>query len=74
MPPERIAMMGSHLEQHHLSPEQLGELAGRAGVEHLVAVHIPLDSINSETAPDYASRMSQGFSGKITIAKDLNQF
>ena len=74
MPPERIAMMGSHLEQHHLSPEQLGELAGRAGVEHLVAVHIPLDSINSETAPDYASRMSQGFSGKITIAKDLDQF
>tara|TARA_A200000159_G_scaffold148175_1_gene155746 strand:- start:1667 stop:2461 length:795 start_codon:yes stop_codon:yes gene_type:complete len=74
MTPERIAMMGQHLQSHHLSPEQLGDLAARAGVTHLVAVHIPLDNITPETAPDYAVRISQVFSGQITIAKDLDHF
>jgi ribonuclease BN (tRNA processing enzyme) len=66
--------MGQHLHAHHLSPEQLGELAQRAGVAHVVAVHIPLDSISSETAPDYTARISRRFSGKVTIANDLDQF
>ena len=74
MTAERIAMMGEHLHAHHMSPEQLGELAQRAGVEHVVAVHIPLDSINSETAPDYTARISRRYSGKVAIANDLDQF
>lgn len=74
MTAERIAMMGEHLHQHHLSPEELGDLAARAGVQHVVAVHIPLDRINVETAPNYIARIAQRYSGKITIAQDLDQF
>lgn len=74
MTSERIAMMGQHLHSHHLSPEQLGDLAARAGVAHVVAVHIPLDSITPETAPDFTARISRVFSGQVSIANDLDQF
>ena len=74
MTPERVSLISDYLNKHHLSPEQLGELVSRAGVEQLVAVHIPLDSIISENTPDYLAQISQRFSGKVTIAEDLDQF
>ncbi|MDA8739975.1 MBL fold metallo-hydrolase [Rhodobacteraceae bacterium] len=70
----RIEMMGDHMARHHLSPEQLGELATRAGVEHVVAVHIPLESIHAKTAPEYIAKIASRFLGKITLAEDLDRF
>jgi len=37
-------------------------------------VHIPLDNINSDSSPEYVSRIAQRFGGMITIADDLDQF
>ena len=74
MSAERVALMGKHLHEHHLSPEDLGDLAAHAGVDHVVAVHIPLDRINSDSAPEYVNRIAQRFSGAIAIADDLDQF
>jgi ribonuclease BN (tRNA processing enzyme) len=74
MTPERIAMMGKHLHHHHLSPAELGELAARAGVAQVVAVHIPLDSITPDSAPDFAVQISARFSGAVSIANDLDPF
>lgn len=74
MSAERVALMGKHLHEHHLSPEDLGDLAAHAGVDHVVAVHIPLDRINSDSAPEYVNRIAQRFSGTIAIADDLDQF
>lgn len=70
----RIQMMGDHMARHHLSPEQLGELASRAGVEHIVAVHIPLERIHAKTAPEYIAKIASRFAGKITLAEDLDRF
>lgn len=70
----RIDMMGKHMEEHHLSPQQLGVLANRAGVDHVVAVHIPLDEITPETAPAYIAQIAECYSGQITIANDLDRF
>lgn len=70
----RIEMMGKHMLEHHLSPRQLGALAHRAGVDHVVAVHLPLDEITPETAPAYIAQIAERFSGKITIANDLDRF
>lgn len=71
MSEERIEMMGKHLREHHLSGEDLGELASRANVEQVVAVHIPLDSMNAETESEYVQKIASRFSGKIFIGKDL---
>ena len=69
-----IQMMGDHMARHHLSPEQLGALAARAGVDHVVAVHIPLEGIHTKTTPEYFAKIASRFSGKITLAEDLDRF
>ena len=74
MSDERVTMMKKHMAEHHLKPEQLGELASRMGAEHVVAVHITLDSITDEMKADYAAKIASTFSGKVTIAEDLDRF
>ena len=74
MSQERVDMMMQHMSQHHLTPELLGDLASRAGVEHVVAVHITLDSITEEMKADYVAKIASRFDGKITISEDLAQY
>lgn len=74
MSAERIDMMTQHMAEHHLIPEALGELAHNAGAEHVVAVHITLDSISEELKANYLEKIASTFSGKITISDDLGQY
>ena len=74
MSDERVQMMTQHMAEHHLQPEQLGELASQIGAEHVVAVHITLDSITDEMKADYAAKIASTFSGKVTISEDLDCF
>jgi len=71
---DRIEAMARHIEQHHLIPEQLGELAHEAGVGQVVAVHIPLDSITQETASKYVEQIATRFDGPISFSEDLNRY
>ena len=74
MSAERLEMMRQHLSEHHLTPEQLGELANRVGADHVVAVHITLDSVTEEMKSEYLDQIASRFSGKITISEDLDRF
>ncbi|QJR20598.1 Ribonuclease BN, tRNA processing enzyme [Pelagibacterium halotolerans] len=74
MPEERIAMVQTHLSKHHLTPEQLGELAARAGANHVVAVHFAPGSVTASSRDRYAARIGSTFSGKVSIGEDLAVF
>lgn len=74
MSEESLNMMAEHMAKHFLTAGQLGDLANVSKVGHVVAVHIPLDYMNQKTAPDYIKQISLKFSGKITLAEDLNRF
>lgn len=74
MPPENLDMMARHMAEHHLTADQLGRLATVIGAHHVVAVHIPLDTITPATAPEYKAQIAQSFSGAISIAEDLETF
>lgn len=74
MTPARIEAMARHMAAHHLTPEDLGDMAARAGVAKVVAVHIPLETITPATAPAYVARVASRFSGEIVIAEDLDRF
>lgn len=74
MPAQNINMMARHMAEHHLTPDALGSLASSVGARHLVAVHIPLDSITPKTAPSYHSQIEKTFKGRISIAEDLQRF
>lgn len=71
LPPEQIDKIRAHLSGHHLSPEQLGDLAARAGVAQVVAVHFPPGIATADTARTYAARIASRFSGQVRIGDDL---
>jgi ribonuclease BN (tRNA processing enzyme) len=71
MPEERILMIKSHLSKHHISAEQLAELAAAAEAKEVVAVHFPPGIATTETAPGYVERVGKIYSGKFAIGQDL---
>lgn len=71
VPKERLETMLNHLAPHHLTPEQLGEMAARAGAKHLVAVHLPKGVCTPDNAETYAARVRAVFAGKVSIGADL---
>lgn len=71
MSEQALGKMRSHFTEHHLTPEDLGELASRAGVQKVVATHIPLITMSSDENDKYVSRISARFSGSVAISEDL---
>ena len=69
-----LLQMRQHFEEHHLTPEDLGKLASRAGVKKLVAVHIPFITKSAAEDAKYIKRISAKFSGSISISEDLNKY
>jgi len=74
MSEQTLQQMWQHFTEHHLTPEQLGELASRAGVRQLVATHIPFITKSAEEDAKYVSRISARFSGSVTISEDLAEY
>ena len=70
---EQLGAMKKHLEAHHLTPEQLGELAATAGVPKLVVTHIGTN--HRQFQPDAMRQViATQFGGEIVIANDLDKF
>ena len=74
MPDHALQMMRRHFSQHHLTPEDLGELASRAGVKKLVATHIPFVAKSADEDAKYVRRISTKFAGSIMISEDLTEY
>jgi ribonuclease BN (tRNA processing enzyme) len=74
MPEARVAMIAAHLGQHHLSPEDLGEMAARAGAQALVAVHFAPGMVTPQSAPGYLARVSAVFEGEVHLSEDLGRY
>lgn len=74
MPEKALADMARHLSDHHLTPQQVGDMAKRAGVKKVVVTHFVTGSSGaSDTAP-YAAAIGSVFKGPIAIASDLDRF
>jgi len=71
MPDSELQKMRRHFVEHHLTPEELGELASRAGVKQLVATHIPFLKKSASEDANYVSRISAKFNGAVAISEDL---
>ena len=74
MSDKALQKMSQHFTEHHLTPEDLGELASRAGVKQLVAVHIPFHTKSAGEDAKYVKRISAKFSGSVTISEDLAEY
>jgi ribonuclease Z len=78
---ERLRSIGNEVQaslledahNYHASVEDGAEIAQEAGVKHLVMSHL-LPSITNEQVPEFTAGLDKIFSGKISVAKDLDHF
>jgi ribonuclease BN (tRNA processing enzyme) len=74
MPKDRLAFVHSHLSKHHLSPEQLGQMAARSAVKHVVAVHLAPGLVTPDNTQKFIDRIGSEFAGQISIGDDLSEY
>lgn len=66
--------MASHLTEHHITPDQVGEIAARAKVKALVITHLVSPNANSSDLLGYIATIGRHYSGPVMIANDLDAF
>lgn len=73
MTPDEQARIMVQAASGHLSPEDVGKLAGRAGVKTVVLTH--LTSLpDGDDYTSWADEVKKNFPGQVLIAKDLAEF
>lgn len=60
-----------HFTAEHLSPTNVGLLAGHAGVKHLVLTH---QGLRPGSEKETKAKVAANFTGTVVIAKDLDRF
>jgi ribonuclease BN (tRNA processing enzyme) len=74
-PKKRLEFVKIHLSSHHLAPGDLGKLAAKAGAKELVVTHlVPGGAMRPEQVAAYTKEIAAEFSGKVTIANDMDRF
>jgi ribonuclease BN (tRNA processing enzyme) len=73
MTPEEQARIMVQAARGHLSTEDVGNLASRAGVKTVVLTHLTEIPDGEDYAP-WAAEVKQKFSGEVLIAEDLKEF
>jgi ribonuclease BN (tRNA processing enzyme) len=63
-----------HMVEEHLSPEQVGEMAARAGVKTVVLTHLPATADPKDEYARFGELVKKHFSGQVLVAKDLMEF
>jgi ribonuclease BN (tRNA processing enzyme) len=63
-----------HLVRHHLTPEQVGELASAAGVKVVVLTHQVPGSSDPADLVRYKAGVNKHFNGHVFVANDLDSF
>lgn len=69
-PAEREAQV-FHMTHEHITPEQAGEMAAKAGVKTLVLSHLAGAGPPGDDYARFAVAAAKAFHGKIIVAKDL---
>ncbi|MBF7015314.1 MBL fold metallo-hydrolase (plasmid) [Novosphingobium resinovorum] len=70
------AMSGlrEHLTRHHLTSEQVGQLAARAHVKAVVVTHVVAPSASAGDLLGYVEQIGVPFAGGVVVAADLDTF
>jgi ribonuclease BN (tRNA processing enzyme) len=63
-----------HLRAHHMTPSQVGDLAGGAKVKRLVITHFAPNVTSPQQEQRYRDAIKARFAGEVAIAHDLDRF
>jgi ribonuclease BN (tRNA processing enzyme) len=71
---QEIAKLVAHMAEEHLSPQEVGKLAARAGVGMVVLSHISPATDVEANALEYTRGVSEFYDGPVVFGRDLVQF
>jgi ribonuclease BN (tRNA processing enzyme) len=63
-----------HMNDEHLTPEEVGKMASRANVKAVVLTHIPATTNPNDDYLRFGEQVKQQFSGQVFIASDLKEY
>ena len=72
MTPEEQVRIKGQMAEGHLSTEDVGKMAARAGVKTVVLTHLTWKADDDYST--WADEVKKHFSGPVLIAKDLKEF
>jgi ribonuclease BN (tRNA processing enzyme) len=63
-----------HMHEEHVTPEDIGKMAAKAGVKAVVMTHLGPSIIPNDDYERFVDEAKKYYSGPITLAKDLMKF
>lgn len=63
-----------HMHEEHVTPEDIGKMAAKAGVKAVVMTHLGPSTNPDEEYQRYVDEAKKYYTGPITLAKDLMKF
>jgi ribonuclease BN (tRNA processing enzyme) len=72
--PEEQAGFLRHMHEEHLTPQDVGVMATKAGVKTVIVTHMGPTLDPNDTYERYVREVGKYFSGKVLIASDLKVF
>lgn len=74
MPPQVLAGVRAHMAKKHMTAEELGRLAQKAGVKSVVLTHISPGLDGETDASRYTDGVRQHYQGPVIAGRDLMEF
>ncbi len=72
--PAALRAMIQHMEEDHLTPAEVGKLAGAAGVRAVVLTHLSPGMDDETDLSGYTSGIKPAFNGAVHVARDLERY
>lgn len=72
--PDEQAGFIRHMHEEHVTPEDVGKMAAKAGVKSVVLTHLSPTTDPEDDYQRYVDGVKKFFSGPIVVAKDLMRF
>lgn len=74
LPPLALKAVRTHMERQHITPEQIGMLAQKAGVKSVVLTHFSPGMDGEIDASKYTNGVRKHFSGAVIAGRDLLEY
>jgi len=74
LPPQALKAVRMHMERQHITPEQIGMLAQKAGVKSVVLTHFSPGMDGETDASKYTDGVRKHFSGSVIAGRDLLEY
>ncbi|HSO45111.1 MAG TPA: MBL fold metallo-hydrolase, partial [Rhodoferax sp.] len=72
--PLALKAVRTHMERQHITPEQIGMLAQKAGVKSVVHTHFSPGMDGEIDASKYTNGVRKHFSGAVIAGRDLLEY